>query len=340
MNVIPEYILPQMGDDFDILLVGKPARIGHHPFFSASPGKVEMSETAITRMLGIRYPIVSAPMFLISDVAMVVAVSEAGGLGTFPALNYRTTEQFRSAVQEIKTQTTAPFGVNLIIHGNPRLETDLRVCLEEGVPVIITSLGNPEQVIKAAHAHGAKVFCDVIGLKHAEKCAAVGADAVIAVSAGAGGHAGTISPFVLVPFLKRHLAIPVLAAGGISDGAGMVAAFALGASAVYLGTRFIATEEAPAPQGYKDMILQAVPEDIEYTPEVSGHPANFLKPSLETFRANGEQGADTMLRPSAWKEVWSAGHGVGLIQDLPTCRDLVQRLISEYEATRKALPVF
>lgn len=299
-----------------------------------------MSETAITRMLGIRYPIVSAPMFLISDVAMVVAVSEAGGLGTFPALNYRTTEQFRAAVQEIKAQTRAPFGVNLIIHGNPRLEADLRVCLEESVPVLITSLGNPEKVIQAAHAHGTKVFCDVIGLKHAEKCAAVGADAVIAVAAGAGGHAGTISPFVLVPFLKRHLKIPVLAAGGISDGAGMVAALALGASAVYLGTRFIATAEAPAPEGYKEMIIQAVPEDIEYTPEVSGHPANFLKASLETFRASGEKAADAMLRPSAWKDVWSAGQGVGLIQDVPTCRDLVQRLIEEYEATHKALPSF
>lgn len=299
-----------------------------------------MSETAITRMLGIRYPIVSAPMFLISDVAMVVAVSEAGGLGTFPALNYRTTEQFRAAVQEIKAQTRAPFGVNLIIHGNPRLEADLKVCLEEGVPVLITSLGNPEKVIQAAHAHGTKVFCDVIGLKHAEKCAAVGADAVIAVAAGAGGHAGTISPFVLVPFLKRHLEIPVLAAGGISDGAGMVAALALGASAVYLGTRFIATAEAPAPEGYKEMIIQAVPEDIEYTSEVSGHPANFLKASLETFRASGEKAADAMLRPSAWKDVWSAGHGVGLIQDVPTCRDLVQRLIEEYEATRKALPKY
>lgn len=298
-----------------------------------------MSETAITRMLGIRYPILAAPMFLISDVGMVVAVSEAGGLGTFPALNYRSSELFRAAVQEIKAQTRAPFGVNLIIHGNPRLEADLRVCLEEGVPLIITSLGNPAAVIEMAHAHGAKVFCDVIGLKHAQKCAAVGADAVIAVSAGAGGHAGTISPFVLIPFLKEHLSIPILAAGGISDGRGMVAALALGASAAYLGTRFIATTESPAPALYKDMIVQALPEDIEYTPEVSGHPANFLRASLETFRASGEKASNAMLRPSAWKDVWSAGQGVGLIDDLPSCRELVKRMISEYEAARQTLPV-
>ena len=296
-----------------------------------------MSAIDLTRMLGIRYPIVAAPMFLISDVDMVVGVSEAGGLGTFPALNYRTTEQFREAIRAIKSRTAAPFGVNLILLGNPRLEADLKVCLEEGVPLLITSLGNPTAVIQAAHAHGIKVFCDVIGLKHAQKCAAVGADAVIAVSAGAGGHAGTISPFVLVPFLKRHLSIPVLAAGGISDGRGMAAALSLGASAVYLGTRFIATEESPAPEGYKEMILQAAPEDIEYSPEVSGHPANFLRSSLEKFRASGE---NAERRPSAWKDVWSAGQGVGLIDEVLSCRAVIEKLISEYEAVRRALPTF
>lgn len=299
-----------------------------------------MHDTAITRMLGIRYPLIGAPMFLISNVEMVVAIAEAGGMGTFPALNYRTSEQFRDAVRAIKARTRAPFGVNLILLGNERLEADLAICFEEEVPVIITSLGNPAPVIQAAHAHGLKVFCDVTNLKHALKCQAAGADAVVAVASGAGGHAGAISPFVLVPYLQRSLAIPVIAAGGISDGHGLAAALALGASAAYLGTRFIASTESPAPEAYKAMILQASPEDIEYTPEVSGHPANFLRPSLEALRASGATADGKALRPSAWKEVWSAGHGVGLIDEVKGCAEIVRALMTEYEAIRAGLASF
>lgn len=299
-----------------------------------------MHDTAITRMLGIRYPLIGAPMFLISNVEMVVAIGEAGGMGAFPALNYRTSEQFRAAVREIKARTSAPLGVNLILLGNERLEADLAICFEEEVPVIITSLGNPAPVIRAAHARGIKVFCDVTNLKHALKCQAAGADAVVAVASGAGGHAGAISPFVLVPYLQRSLDIPVIAAGGISDGCGMAAALALGASAAYLGTRFIASTESPAPEAYKAMILEASPEDIEYTPEVSGHPANFLKSSLATLRANGEGADGKSLRPSAWKEVWSAGHGVGLIDEVKGCGEIVRTLMAEYEAIRAGLPRF
>lgn len=295
-----------------------------------------MSDTPITRMLGIRYPILAAPMFLVSNVAMVAATSAAGGLGAFPALNFRTTDALREAIRAIKQQTDKPFGVNLILLQNERLVADLTVCLEEGVPLLITSLGDPTQVIQHAHAHGAKVFCDVTTLRHAQKCEAAGADAVIAVSAGAGGHAGRISPFVLIPYLARSLSIPVVAAGGISDGRGVAAAIALGAGAAYLGTRFIATRESPAPDDYKAMILQSSPEDIEYSPEVSGHPANFLRPSLEAFRAQKQDGSDHS--PSAWKDVWSAGQGVGLIEDVPSCADLMARLVSEYRQVRQSLP--
>lgn len=299
-----------------------------------------MHDTAITRMLGIRYPLLGAPMFLISNVEMVVAMGEAGALGTFPALNLRTTEQFRAAVRAIKERTRAPFGVNLILLGNDRLEADLAVCLEEEVPLIITSLGNPTPVIQAAHARGLRVFCDVTNLKHALKCQEAGADAVIAVASGAGGHAGLISPFVLVPHLQQHLSIPVVAAGGISDGRGVAAALALGAGAAYVGTRFIATHESPAPEGYKRLILESSAEDIEYSPEVSGHPANFLRPSLEAFRASREDTTGAPLRPSAWKDVWSAGHGVSLISDVVGCKELVERMMREYEAVRSGLPSF
>lgn len=295
-----------------------------------------MSGTAITRMLGIRYPIIAAPMFLVSNPEMLVEVGEAGAIAAMPALNARTSEGFREAVRAIKARTDAPFGVNLILLNNPRLEADLTICLEERVPLLITSLGNPSAVIQAAHAHGTRVFCDVVGLKHAEKAQAAGADAVIAVSSGAGGHAGGISPFVLVPYLRRALDIPVIAAGGIADGAGVAAALALGAEAAYLGTRFIASHEAPVDDGYKQALLAAVPEDIEYTPEVTGHPANFLRESLERFRASGRE---TTSEAKAWRDVWSAGQTVGLVSEIKGCRQIVGDLVREYEAARQGMPV-
>jgi nitronate monooxygenase len=293
--------------------------------------------TDITRMLGMRYPIIAAPMFLISNEDMVVAVSEAGGLGTMPALNWRTTEAFREAVRNIKARTDKPFGVNLILLNNDRLQADLEVCLEERVPLIITSLGNPTELIKVAHARGLRVFCDVISLRHAQKAQAAGADAVIAVSAGAGGHAGTISPFVLVPYLRQALDIPVIAAGGISTGAGVAAALTLGAGAAYLGTRFIASTESPAEEGFKAMILQAQPEDIEYTPEVTGHPANFLRESLANFR---DIKAKAESEAKRWRDCWSAGQGVALIDTVQPCADIVAQLMREYEAARVGLPAF
>lgn len=293
--------------------------------------------TDITRMLGMRYPIIAAPMFLISNEDMVVAVGEAGGLGAVPALNWRTTEAFREAVRAIKARTDAPFGVNLILLNNDRLEADLAVCLEERVPLIITSLGDPTTLIKAAHAHGLRVFCDVVNLRHAQKAQSAGADAVIAVSAGAGGHAGTTSPFVLVPYLRARLDIPVVAAGGISTGSGVAAALTLGAGAAYLGTRFIASTESPAEEGFKAMILASAPEDIEYTPEVTGHPANFLRESLKSFR---ELQAKSEHEAKRWRDCWSAGQGVALIEAIRPCGEIVRELMAEYELARAALPAF
>lgn len=295
------------------------------------------AHTDITRMLGIQYPIIAAPMFLVSNPEMMVAVGEAGGLGTMPALNARTTEAFREALRAVKARTNAPFGVNLILLGNPRLREDLQVCLEERVPLIITSLGDPTEVIAAAHAHGTRVFCDVVNVRHAQKARAAGADALVAVSSGAGGHAGAISPFVLVPWLKREVGLPVVAAGGLADGAGLAGALALGAGAGYMGTRFIASVEAPVGDDFKQAICDASPEDIVYTPDVTGHPANFLKESLARWR---ELGADGGSEVKKWRDVWSAGQTVGLIETVKPCAAIVADIMAEYEAVRAGLPSF
>lgn len=296
-----------------------------------------MSQTAITKMLGLRYPIVAAPMFLVSNVEMIVAVGEAGGIGTAPALNFRSTEAFREAVREIKRRTNAPFGINLILLNNPRLRDDLMVCLEERVPLLITSLGDPTPVIESAHARGIRVFCDVVNVRHAAKAKGAGADALVAVAAGAGGHAGGVTPFVLVPWLRREVGLPVVAAGGLADGATLAAALALGADAGYFGTRFIASAEAPVGDDFKTAICAASPEDIVYTPDVTGHPANFLKDSLERWRTADQTGQSELKR---WKDVWSAGQTVGLIHRVQPCAEIVRDIMLEYHTARGAMPAF
>jgi nitronate monooxygenase len=300
---------------------------------SSSPSSAalpERIETPLSRLLGVRYPIVAAPMFLVSNVDMVVAAADAGAIGAFPSLNYRSTDELRTALAEIRGRTSGPWGVNIIIKA-PRAMEDLAAVLDAGTPLVITSLGDPTPVVEAAHARGARVFCDVINLKHALKAQAAGADAVIAVGAGAGGHAGVISPLVLVPWLVRELKVPVIAAGGIADGAQVAAVLALGAQLAYVGTRFIASAESPAPDAYKQMILAAGPEDIVYTPEVTGHNANFMKPSLDAWLASGKAGG-------AWKAVWSAGHNVALIREVQPMAELVREMVRGYLAARAALP--
>ncbi|QQR82022.1 MAG: nitronate monooxygenase [Deltaproteobacteria bacterium] len=279
--------------------------------------------TPFTQKLGIRYPIVVAPMFLISNPDMLVAAGEAGAIAIMPSLNLRTAELFEDALVDIKKRTSAPFGINLILLQNPRLQEDLDLIIKYKVPLVVTSLGNPAPVIEKVHAYGGLVFCDVINLQHAKKVKDVGADGLVTVSFGAGGHAGKVAANVLVPWLKKETGLPVLASGGISTGEQIHAALALGADAAYMGTRFIATQEAPAEEGYKQMILSAGPEDIVLSPEVTGHDCNFLKDSLARY-SSGEVGL------KRWKDVWSAGQGVGLIHDSPTIKDLIDRLVSEY----------
>jgi nitronate monooxygenase len=276
-------------------------------------------ETPLTRALGIRYPMVVAPMFLVSNAALLEAAARAGAVGAVPSLNFREHAEFKRFLDEFPLGLA--FGVNLILKWGDRLEQDVQSVVDRKVPLVITSLGDPTQVVKAVHAYGGSVWCDVIGRKHAEKAAAGGADALIAVASGAGGHAGRISPFVLGPWLKEELKLPVVIAGGISTGRQLLAALALGGDAAYFGTRFIATPESAAPQAHKDAIVSAGPEDIEYTPDVTGVHANFLALSLADFRSGGGK---------AWKEVFSAGQGVALIHEVTPAGELVRRIVDEY----------
>ncbi|MCB1167061.1 MAG: nitronate monooxygenase [Leptospiraceae bacterium] len=295
--------------------------------------------TPISDMLGIELPILGAPMFLVSYPELVVAVSEAGGIGCFPALNYRTTEALRDGLQEIRSKTKKPIGVNLILYKehNPDWPKQFQVCLEENVELIITSLGSPRTVVQEAKSIGASVFCDVTTLRHANVVAKAGADALIAVAQGAGGHAGNISPFALIPQLKKEVGLPVIASGAISDGHQMAAALALGADAAYIGTRLIATPEARASDPYKQMLLESTAEDIVYTAEISGIPANWIKKSVENAQAPSRIAGDED-EYKRWRDIWSAGHGVSQIGEIRPAGEIVRSMAAQYEEIRKSLP--
>ncbi len=321
--------------------------------------------TSFTQLLGCDFPIIGAPMFLVSNAELVSAVSTAGGVGAAPSLNWRTTAEFRDQIRKIKRMTNRPFGVNLIVNqANPRVKQDLDICVEEKVPLVITSLGNPKETIKRMHEVGGKVFCDVVNLEYAKKVQDLGADGVVAVSSGAGGHAGPISPLVLIPYLKRHIQIQVVAAGGIATGEQVAAALVLGASAVQIGTRFIATTESSVDSAYKNAILNAEPEDIVMTKKISGTPAAVIKtPYIEKqglelnpieeflfkhpqtkkymkmIRAYlGSKALEKAVAGPTWKEVWSAGQGVGLIDQVMPAAEVVAELVQEYYATAERLP--
>ncbi|PJZ68988.1 2-nitropropane dioxygenase [Leptospira perolatii] len=298
--------------------------------------------TPVSEMLGIDLPIIGAPMFLVSYPDLVVAVSEAGGLGTFPAQNYRTIEELKRGLDEIRSRTKKPIGVNLILHKahNPNWVKQFEVLLEYKVELIITSLGSPRSIVGEAKSVGTKVFCDVTTLKHARIVAKSGADALVAVAQGAGGHAGNITPFSLFPYLKKEVGLPVIAAGAISDGAQMAAALSLGADAVYIGTRLIASKEASAPQEYKQMLIDSPPEEIVYTEKISGIPANWLKRSVEkagdNFAEHKSQSIDQEFK--RWKDIWSAGHGVAQIESVIPAGDIIRNMAADYMKVVDGLP--
>jgi nitronate monooxygenase len=295
----------------------------------------------------LKIPAVAAPMFLVSGPDLVVEACRAGVLGTFPALNQRTSEGFEAWLDEIEarlaaasSERPAPYGVNLIVHRtNPRVDADLKIIIKHRVPLVITSLGAVSELVDAVHAYGGLVFHDVINMRHAEKAAAAGVDGLIAVCAGAGGHAGTLSPFALVPEIRSMFDKTILLSGVLSTGRHIAAAQVLGADLAYLGTRFIATKESRASDECKQMILSARGGDIVYTPAISGVHGNFMRQSLI---ASGLDPDNLPPKPEintssegrerrAWKHVWSAGQGVGSITDVPTTAELCARLVREYE---------
>lgn len=293
-------------------------------------------------------PVVAAPMFLISGPDLVVETSKAGAVGTFPALNQRTTAGYADWLDEITARLgpdAAPYGVNLVVHrSNPRLEADLAVTIDKKVPLIITSLGLNRDLIAAVHGYGGLVFHDVTSLKFAMKAAEAGVDGLIAVAYGAGGHAGTISPFAALHEIRRIFSGTLLLGGAMSTGAQVAAARMMGADLAYVGTRFMATRESLAVQRQKEMLLEAKAADIVYTPAVSGVPGNFLRASL----AAAGRDPDNLTPPDqlnfgttdvrAWRDLWAAGQGVGAIDDLPPVSELVRRLAGEYRHALENAP--
>jgi nitronate monooxygenase len=303
-------------------------------------------------------PAVAAPMFLVSSPDLVVECCRAGIIGTFPALNNRSSEQYEGWLMEIRERLDkierdtgkpcAPFGVNLIVHkSNPRLQADLELTVKHKVPLIITSLGAVKELVGAVQGYGGLVFHDVINMRHARKAAEAGVDGLIAVCAGAGGHAGLLSPFALIPEIRQFFGKTILLSGVMSTGRHIAAARMLGADLAYLGTRFIATRESMAPAAFKDMIVGTNAVDIVYTAAISGVHGNFLRPSIDAAGATDIDLAATTKQldldheTRAWKNVWSAGQGVGSIDDVPSTAELCARLISEYrEAISEAAADF
>lgn len=298
-------------------------------------------------------PVICAPMFLVSGGALARACCNARIVGSFPALNARTTELLDAWLTELRAglaEDAAPFAVNLIVHRtNPRVEADLAVLEKHRVPIVVTSLGAVSDVVRRVHGWGGIVFHDVTNAHHARKAMEAGVDGIIAVANGAGGHAGTLNPFALASEIRSFWDGTLVLAGCINTGAQVLAARAMGAEFAYLGTRFIATAESAAPPGYKQMILEARAEDIVYTPAVSGVPASFMRRSLEKagydlsqLGRRGEVDYGQKLKPAddearAWKTVWSAGQGVGTIRDVPTVAELVERLCREHAEAQARL---
>lgn len=289
-------------------------------------------------------------MFLVSFPPLVTAQCKAGIVGTFPHVNARTSEQFDQWLTDIKNSlaahsashpsaTAAPYGVNLIVHRtNVRFEPDLALVVKHRVPFVITCLGHPGKVVEAVHAYGGTVFCDVTSAAHARKSVDAGVDGLICVGAGAGGHASNQSAFSLVREIREFWDGCLVLGGGINDGHQIRAAEALGADLVYMGTRFIATQESNAQQEFKQMVIDSDVSDLIYTDRLSGVHANFLKPSLDKWGVDvstlppkaPDMSSLTDTTAKLWKDLWSAGQGVATIHDAPAVATLVSRIADEY----------
>ncbi|MGZ8211818.1 MAG: NAD(P)H-dependent flavin oxidoreductase [Burkholderiales bacterium] len=299
-------------------------------------------------------------MFLVSGPALVVEQCKAGIIGAFPALNARPQEQLEAWLREIENALEAhreahphappaPYAVNLIVNpANKRLDQDFDVCVKHKVPIIITSLSAPTAIAQRVHDYGGVVLHDVIRVRHGEKALEAGVDGLILVCGGAGGHAGRINPFALVKEIRRMYAGPLVLAGAITDGDGVLAAQALGCDAAYMGTRFIASRESLAADAYKQMIVASNAEDIVYTPFFSGVHGSYLKASIRNAGLDPDNlptpsGEEKLKyrsrdeRPKTWKDIWGAGQGVGNIDSVLPTRELVDRIAAEYAAAKRRM---
>jgi nitronate monooxygenase len=308
----------------------------------------------------LRLPAIGSPLFIVSGPELVIAQCKAGIVGSFPSLNARPISQLDEWLARIVEELadwdrahpetpSAPFAVNQIVHKtNNRLDEDVALCAKYKVPVVITSLGAREDVNQAVHGWGGIVLHDVINQFFAKKAVEKGADGLIPVAAGAGGHAGALSPFAFVQELREWFDGPIALSGSIANGRAILAAQAMGADLAYIGSAFVATQEANAAQGYKDMIVERGGEDIVYTNLFTGVHGNYLRPSIEragldpdnlptadpskmNFGSGGNQSA------KAWRDIWGCGQGIGAVKSIPTAGELIARLASEYEAAKQEL---
>lgn len=302
-------------------------------------------------------PVIAAPMFIISNPDLVIQQCSNGIVGSFPALNARPQEELDTWLIRIGTalaaektahpeRKIAPYAVNLIVHHtNERLDADLETCVRHRVPIIITSLHAPTPVIEPVHAYGGLIFHDVTTVRHARKALEAGVDGLILVCAGAGGHAGTASPLALLPEIRSFYDGPIILSGSIATGRSILSAQVMGADLAYVGTRFIATTEANAPQAYKSMVLDSAVADIIYTSAFTGVPGNYLKPSIAAAGLDpenlAERGTESMNwaggSSKAWKDIWGAGQGVGQIDSIQPASEVIAELSVEYREAREAL---
>jgi nitronate monooxygenase len=302
-------------------------------------------------------PVIGAPLFIASTPDLVIEQCKAGVIGSFPALNARPASKLDEWLTRIREELdayaaanpgarVAPFAVNQIAHAsNDRLAHDVEACVRHRVPLIITSLRPPREIVEAAHSYGGLVFHDVINVRHARKAAEQGVDGIIAVCAGAGGHAGMASPFALVREIRQFYAGTIVLSGAMSSGADVLAAQALGADMAYIGTRFLATREANVDGGYKQMIVASSSDDIVYTSLFTGVKGNYLARSVaaagldpanlpEADKSTMNFGSGGNMEKKAWRDIWSAGQGAGNIHDVLPTVELVARMIQEYEDAR------
>lgn len=303
-------------------------------------------------------PVVGAPLFIISHPALVLAQCKAGIVGSFPALNARPEAQLDEWLAEITEELAAfksanpdkpvaPFAVNQIVHtSNNRLEHDLQMCVKYKVPIVITSLGAVPEVNEAVHSYGGIVLHDIINNRHANSAIRKGADGLIAVAAGAGGHAGTLSPFALIQEIREWFDGPLLLSGAIANGGAVLAAQAMGADLAYIGSPFIATHEARAIDDYKQAIADYNANDIVYTNLFTGVHGNYLRPSIERAGLDPENlpesdpsamnfGSGGNTDAKAWKDIWGCGQGIGAIKSITSTGELVERLVQEYDEAKK-----